>query len=154
MLIENGQYDTYSIRKWLKQISMELLTIRAGDMLLRRKQKRLGILQKNLELIYCDKGELDFCQRESKIAGSLIPRMPMHRCFAGSEERTAGSGDSTLKASWTRWPTYGSSKANVESRVRINLQSSHASLQSKPVFPSVQIPFCGPEVIANLWKGD
>ena len=36
----------------------------------------LGALKKNLGLAYCHKGELDFCQRELKIAQSLIPDDP------------------------------------------------------------------------------
>jgi hypothetical protein len=33
-------------------------------------------LEKNLGLAYCHKGELDFCQRELRIAQSLIPDDP------------------------------------------------------------------------------
>ena len=36
----------------------------------------LGALEKNLGLAYCHKGELDFCQRELRIARSLIPDDP------------------------------------------------------------------------------
>ena len=40
------------------------------------KCRHLGALEKNLGLAYCHKGELDFCQRELKIAQSLIPDDP------------------------------------------------------------------------------
>jgi tetratricopeptide (TPR) repeat protein len=38
--------------------------------------EHLGALEKNFGLAYCHKGELDFCQRELKIAQSLIPDDP------------------------------------------------------------------------------
>jgi hypothetical protein len=37
----------YSIRKWLKQISMELLTIKAGDHALRRMQASWNIAEES-----------------------------------------------------------------------------------------------------------
>jgi tetratricopeptide (TPR) repeat protein len=40
------------------------------------KCRHLGALEKNLGLAYCHKGELDFCQRELRIAQSLIPDDP------------------------------------------------------------------------------